>query len=135
MTIKEQPEDLQAQLERRSSLLRASENTFRKIIETQADAIVIVDREGVVRFGNPAAEALLLRDRQHVLGEMFGFPLVGGARTEIDVIRGDGRPVAAEMRVVETEWDGETAYIAALRDITERKRVEAALRRRTDWRL
>ena len=128
MNITEQPGDLQAQLERRNSLLEASENRFRKIIETMADAIVVVDREGVVRFVNPAAEALLLRDQQRLLGETFGFPLAGGATTEIDVIRGDGRPVAAEMRVVETEWDGETAYIAALRDITERNRVEAPLR-------
>jgi signal transduction histidine kinase len=30
----------------------------------------------------------------------------------------------AQMRVVEIEWQGETAYLVSLRDITERRRVE-----------
>jgi len=34
----------------------------------------------------------------------------------------------AEMRVVETNWEGESVYLASLRDITERKRTEEALR-------
>jgi len=33
----------------------------------------------------------------------------------------------AEMRVVETEWEGESAFLASLRDVTERKQVEEAL--------
>jgi two-component system, NtrC family, sensor kinase len=32
-----------------------------------------------------------------------------------------------EMRVVETEWEGEMAYLATLRDITDRKRTEEML--------
>jgi hypothetical protein len=33
------------------------------------------------------------------------------------------------MRCVETSWEGETAVIASLRDITERKRAEEALQK------
>jgi diguanylate cyclase (GGDEF)-like protein/PAS domain S-box-containing protein len=33
------------------------------------------------------------------------------------------------MRVAEVEWDGEPAFVASLRDVTERKRLEERLRR------
>src|SRR5919108_2876550 len=32
--------------------------------------------------------------------------------------------LVAEMRVVDTEWEGEPAFLAVLRDCTERKRAE-----------
>src|SRR5581483_10006216 len=88
------------------------------------DGIIIVDHEGVVRFVNPAAESLFNRRAAALLGSQFGFPLVAGETTEMDVLRGGGETAVAEMRVVETEWEGEPALLASLRDITERKRAE-----------
>jgi signal transduction histidine kinase len=53
----------------------------------------------------------------------FGFPLVTDETTELDLLC-NGEPRVAEMRVVESEWEGQTACIASLRDVTERKRAE-----------
>src|SRR5262249_41783310 len=75
---------------------------------------------------NPAAESLFDRKASELLGEMFGFPLVAGETTEIDLIRRGGASVVAEMRVVEIEWEGEISYLASLRDITDRKKAESA---------
>src|SRR6185503_12164803 len=44
--------------------------------------------------------------------------------TEIDVIRPAGEAVAVELRVVETDWEGESACLVSLRDVTDRKRAE-----------
>ena len=52
---------LQEELERRGRELQAAEARFRNLIARNADAIVVVDHRGVVRFGNPAAEALFGR--------------------------------------------------------------------------
>jgi signal transduction histidine kinase len=90
-----------------------------------ADAIVVVDPGGVVRFGNPAAEALFGRRAADLVGAPFGFPLVIGETTEIDVVGPGGEVLVAEMRMVETEWEGAPALLAVLRDISERKRLEA----------
>jgi len=49
---------------------------------------------------------------------------VAGDVMEVEIIRGDGDIGIAEMRVVDTEWEGEGAYLVSLRDITERKRAE-----------
>ncbi|HXG64106.1 MAG TPA: ATP-binding protein [Blastocatellia bacterium] len=120
----ESVEDLKKALELRARELEASEQRFRNVISKNADGIIIVDRRGIVRFVNPAAETLFDRESADLLGEMFGFPLVAGETTEVDVVRRGGQTVVAEMRLVETEWEGELAYVATLRDITERKRAE-----------
>jgi signal transduction histidine kinase/ActR/RegA family two-component response regulator len=104
--------------------LRSCEMRFRNLITKNADGIVIVDRESIVRFVNPAAEALFNRRSAILLGSHFGFPAVAGETTEMDVLPAGGSLAVAEMRVVETEWEGEAALLATLRDITERKRAE-----------
>jgi signal transduction histidine kinase len=114
---------LRRELERRTHDLRRSEARFRDVIERNADAIVVVDETGLVRFVNGAATQLLGASRQQLLGSPFGFPLVTEETTELDLPR-NGDPRVAEMRVVESEWEGETACIASLRDVTERKRAE-----------
>jgi signal transduction histidine kinase len=121
-------EELTAELERRTRELERSERRFLDIVEHNADAIIVVDDEGVIRFANPVARAMFARRRADLVGTVFGFPLVTGETTEIDLIS-DGAPRAAEMRVVASEWDGAPALIASLRDITERRQVEENARR------
>ena len=108
--------------------LARSEKRFRSIIENNADAILVVGRDGTTRFSNPAAESLFGRNTDELVGELFGSPTVAGKTTELDIVRPKGETAVAEMRVVETEWEGEAARLASLRDITERKRVEKVLR-------
>lgn len=116
---------LQAEIRQRTRDLAASEARFRNLITRNADAIVVVDGGGLVRFVNPAAEALFRRPAGELVGGLFGFPLTAGETTEVDVVSPSSEAVVAEMRVVETEWEGERAHLAVLRDISERKRAEA----------
>jgi PAS domain S-box-containing protein len=109
---------------RAEEVLRQSEANFRNVIIKNADGIIIVDRNGVVRFVNPAGESLLGRKLEELIGEVFGFPMVLGEATELDIARTGGEAAVAEMRVVDGEWGGESVYLASLRDITERKRAE-----------
>jgi signal transduction histidine kinase len=107
--------------------LRASEARFRTIIERNADGIVVARRDGVIRYVNPAASRLLDRPAGELIGEHFGVPVVPGETTEIDIVGPGGSTRVAELRVVETEWEGEPALLASLRDITEHKRLQEQL--------
>jgi signal transduction histidine kinase len=89
-----------------------------------ADGIVIVGVDGVIRFTNPAAEKLFGRSIAELQGTEFGFPTVAGETTEVDVIRPGGEMVNVELRIVETDWEGETACLTSLRDVTDRRRAE-----------
>jgi len=133
--------------------LKASESRFRNAIEKNADGIAIVNKRGLVCFANPSAEALFNCKAEELLGQAFFgnlvveasacdlemdtdiIPQVGkteaaGTRvvqTEVEAIRKQKANAVVEMRVVETEWEGEMAYLATLRDITDRKRAEEML--------
>jgi len=115
---------------RAEKTLQSSEANLRKIIEKNADGIFIVDRDGLVRYVNPATEALFGCKAEELIGELFGFPLTASEAMEIDIIRRDGGGIrVAEVHMVEMEWEEKNAYLASLRDITERKQAEEALRK------
>lgn len=98
---------------------------FHAIIQASTDANIVVDRDGIIKFANPAANLLFAQRIE--LGTMFGFPVVAGEITELDVLRRDGTIAIAEMRVVELEWEGEICYLALLRDITQHKQTQNEL--------
>src|SRR5688500_17288887 len=105
-------------------------SSLRAIIERLPDGIVIVDREGNMRFANPAAERLFDRSADELVGTAFGFPLVAGETTEIEIVqRGGGGVVHAELRVVDTDWEDESVELVSLRDITDRKQARSEERR------
>lgn len=116
------------ELDRRARQVAESEERLSRVIEASADAMIVVDREGKVLLANPAATRLFGREQRQLLGQHFGFPTVVNQSTEIDVMRRDGTSACAEMRLTELQWDGEVVFIAALRDITERKRRENEIR-------
>jgi signal transduction histidine kinase len=105
---------------------------LRAIIESLADGIVIVDRSGVIRFANPAAARLFTRTPEALVGTTLGTPLIVGGTTEMEIVRrGGGELVYAELRVVATEWEGETVELVSLRDVTDRKYAEERSRQLT----
>ncbi|HYQ60644.1 MAG TPA: PAS domain S-box protein, partial [Desulfatiglandales bacterium] len=56
-----------------------------------------------------------------------GYPVLGGEKTEIEILSGAKQRTVVEMGVTETEWGEQSAYLATLRDITERKQAEELL--------
>ena len=120
--------EMQLTLEKHIRELELTNGRFLSLVADNADAIVVVDQVGVVRFVNPSAERLLNYSAADLIGQMFGVPLEGVENTEIDILTGHIGGKTAEIRVMRTLWDGERAYIVTMRDITERKQTERALR-------
>ncbi len=106
----------------------ADETSLRQTVVEHIDGIIVVDGEGRVCFVNPAASQILGRSESELLGELFGSAVLRGERAEIDLLHPDGATQIAEMRVVDTEWEGSTAQLISLRDITEHRRAQQALR-------
>lgn len=125
--LKKQRQQRQAESIRREKVeaaLKKSEKQLRMLITKNPDGIVVVDKQGIVRFINPAALKLFNRKEEELLGEVFGFPVAGGDNTEVDISTGTGKELIAQMRVVKVDWQGKTANLVTLRDITERKQAE-----------
>lgn len=97
-----------------------------------SDALIVLDEHHVIRFVNPAAESLLGAKSEAILGEPFMFSVDSKKTTEIRIDAHSQKPVIAEMRVVDTEWDGQMAVLVALRDITEKKQMVDEIKWRAD---
>lgn len=107
--------------------LQAGQARLLKIVERNADAIVVVDQQGAIRFVNPSAETLLGRPKEELLNAPFGFPVSAHEAREL-VIKNTAGERFVEMHVVDLDWEGAPAFLASLRDITRRKQAEEALR-------
>jgi PAS domain S-box-containing protein len=119
-----------------TEVLRRSEARFRALIENNADAILVIDALGVVRFANPASKTVFGRSNETLTGQQFGFPLGSAGATTIEVIDAAGSLRNVEMRVADIDWAGEQAYLATLRDVsvqieTNRRLAESEMKFRT----
>jgi diguanylate cyclase (GGDEF)-like protein/PAS domain S-box-containing protein len=131
-----QARHLNAQLQKQSADLETSRASFLSLLESSDDGMVVVDLKGLVRYANPSACDLFGRSQREFVGRSFEFLLVAGQTKEVEISRPPSSDewtnaspvVVAELRVVETEWQGEKAYMATLRDITLRKGAEAQIR-------
>jgi two-component sensor histidine kinase len=114
------------ELRRKEIHLRA---TFTSLVNF-SDALVVRDGAGNIRFANPAAEDLLGANPGRTLDRPMSASEGSDEVLELDG-EGAGRRIV-EVRVVPTEWEGQPASLIALRDITERRRMEEEIRWRAD---
>lgn len=130
--------------------LRESEARKASILETALDAIISIDKEGLVQEWNPAAQRIFGYKRAQAMGKPVDALIVPPSLRMIYkeglthyLLTGAGslvgRPIELTLRRADaSEFRAELAIsrltgpvfrcIALIRDITERKRVEAALR-------
>jgi len=100
------------------------DSVFKHIIEMTADAILVLDEDGNVLMCNPAASRMFGRPFDDMVGKPLGAPLQLEYTTEIDILLPTREVRTAEMQVVEIKFDSRRAFLADLRDITERQQAE-----------
>ncbi len=99
-------------------------------MEYSVDGLLVIDAEGFIRFANPAAISLFSCKTDTLVGFQIGFPASSESVELALPFEGGLRHV--EMRAVEIDWEGRTASLASLRDITDRKRAEEILQSHVD---
>jgi diguanylate cyclase (GGDEF)-like protein/PAS domain S-box-containing protein len=112
------------------STLRQSEARLQQIVNGTADGILILNREGIVLFSNAAASILFGYPMGDLLGLDMRLPRKITDINEIQILCKTERGITTrniEMKLSRTLWEGAFAYLATLRDITERKRSEEEL--------
>ncbi len=106
---------------------------LRAIYEFMVDGILIVDAQGVIVCGNPAATRMFADRTRTLEGEVFGFPIQDRNAVVIDLLTHAHGVRAAEMRVAAIEWRGEPAHLLSLRDITEQTTLLDQLQRAANF--
>jgi signal transduction histidine kinase len=108
-----------------------------QIIRSAADGMVVVDASGTTQFVNAAAEKIFNASATQLVGRPFPYQARIGETTLLEMPRSAGGAASVEMRVTQVQWDSGPASLAALRDVTELRRMEQlkseiAERRRVD---
>ncbi len=140
-----------AERKRAEDALRRSEERYRRLVEVMPDAIV-VQCDGKIVFANPATVDLLgAETADQLIGkEAMNFvhpdnreagrervrQIVeqgkGASAIEFTLLRLDGTTVDAEIVSLPFSHQGRPAVQTVIRDITDRKRAEIALRQSDD---
>lgn len=118
----------------------AATEGFRTLVEAMME-LVVVHREGVVRYANPVALALFGQPESNVVGVPFAEFVRAEDRPVIDRLASDGRGRAevgflseggvvalVELSDVPGTWCGEPVRVAIGRDVSARRRMDARLR-------
>ncbi len=134
--------------------VQQGERHLRAIMENVVDALVTIDEEGIIQSVNRATEtffgyradeligknvSLLMREPERLEHDNHirrylatGKARVLGARArEVVGRRKDGSLVDLDVTVSEMWYAGKRLFIGVMRDITERKRAEEALRQKS----
>ncbi|HWB80205.1 MAG TPA: PAS domain S-box protein [Nannocystaceae bacterium] len=131
--------------------LHESEARKAAVLESALEGVVMMDVHGNIIEFNPAAEQMFGRVRAQVLGQpledtiippafrerhrrglarhlVSGERAVLGRRLELPAMRADGSEFPAEISVARVELPGPPTFTGFIRDISDRKRAEQALR-------
>jgi signal transduction histidine kinase len=101
-----------------------SDYDFFSLVDRNVDGILVIDPLGHILYANQSAAQMLGRSADELTAQPFGTPICPGESTEIGLRGKNGAVRVAEMRLVDFYWEGRSALLATLRDITERKRAQ-----------
>jgi PAS domain S-box-containing protein len=148
-------EALAARQKRIGEKLRESEEKYHSITNATIAAIITMTGDGKISFWNPAAERIFGYSKIEVTGKDLHFllasgdyqgqfekgiskfrnsgkgPLIGKT-IELTAVRKDGTEFPIGLSLSAFQIDGQWNSIGILRDITERKQAEKALKKARD---
>jgi diguanylate cyclase (GGDEF)-like protein len=107
--------------------LRSNEAHLRAVLDNVAEGILTVDDAHCIASFNPAAERIFAYAANQVIGQPISLLLDQLGSGETSGHRSDGRVLPVDVSVSDMREDGEHLLIYSVRDITARKRAEAAL--------
>jgi PAS domain S-box-containing protein len=131
--------------------LRANEEKRRLIMTAALDAIICIDTKGIITFWNPQAEKIFGWKEHEVMGKLLSSIIIpapyaamhdrgmehylktgkGPALNvllELTAVNSSGNQFPVELTVLPIKQGGEEFFCAFIRDITERKQAERAIR-------
>jgi PAS domain S-box-containing protein len=131
--------------------LRASQAMQELIVDSSLDAVIVMSEDGKITHWNPYAESLFGWTEEEALGRSLAETIVPpelrpalrreltcffqtgssrllGKRLELIVLTKSGGRLTVEASIVPHRRDDGFLFIGCLRDISERKRSEAAIR-------
>ncbi|MEM3051468.1 MAG: PAS domain S-box protein [Candidatus Bathyarchaeia archaeon] len=144
---------LYEKLKQTQAALAASEDMFRAISTYSTDAIILLDKTDRVVYWNPAAERMFGYSKEEAMGKKLISLIVPPkyrkkhlewlkkilendtkyfTSTEIHALKKDNTEIPIELSAAVLSLNGTKYLLETIRDFSERKKMEAALRQERD---
>ena len=145
---------LATRAEKIESALTASEDRFQSVVQSASDGIIIADGRGLIISWNKAAKQLFGYTDQEIAGTPLTVIMPGryrdvhqrgvdrfratgqsraiGQTLQVEGLRKDGTEFPIELSLAAWSRGSEIYYCGIVRDMTERKRTQAAFRSSED---
>jgi PAS domain S-box-containing protein len=133
-----------ALLRRQAEVLGKAEQKFRSLLEAAPDAMIISDQDGCISLANSQAEIMFAFPREELIGQNIRMLVSdwsshpGPARsngvawmaspTELWARRKSGHQFPVEISLSPLQTEEGLLFTSAIRDITERRRADEAIR-------
>ena len=153
--IKVRKETIQRERGRAQEKFRERESRFDKILDNVIDGIVSTDENGIIEIFNPAAEGIFGYSADEVRGKHIDFlmpvsfyenaaslmetfenaenSLTHGVQRELTGLKKDGLTFPMEFSVSEIFLENRRTFTAVVRDISDRKIQEEALKQESAY--
>jgi len=140
---------LEARVAERTAQLREQQRRLQAVVDTTVEGIITIDERGIVDSMNAAAERMFGYQAGEVIGHNVsrlmpspyhehhdgylarfretGHPKIIGIGREVAGQRKDGTTFPLDLAVSEVQLGDRRIFTGLLRDLTERKRLEAAV--------
>ena len=126
-----------------------AEFLYQSLWETTSDAIIVMDTQSIIHYANASTERIFGHPLERVIGTSLallqparlrlahlhglqnyvdsGWKQLDWRATETSGLHADGSELPIEIAFTEMTQDGRRLFVGFIRDISERKRIEAAL--------
>ncbi len=119
-------------LKHQTNELLANQLLYNEMVDNNADGLVVVDGDGIIRFANKmAAKMFNCKKAKKLEGEVFGFNPVETETVEIEIAT-ENKVTTVEMRASKIEWEGRSAMLVILRAGTDRGKIRSSLQKASE---
>ena len=121
-------EDANNELKKAFDTIGRLEKNYRAILESNTDALVVINQDKEILYLNPAANKLFGENYEELIFDILDFDEIKKCVKEVTINYSSGSQVIVDMCISETDWEGKEAYLLSIRDITEKVRLREKLK-------
>ncbi|CAH2214404.1 diguanylate cyclase domain-containing protein [Tepidibacter aestuarii] len=121
-------ENANDELKKAFETIRKLEKNYRGILESNTDALVVINHYKKILYLNPAANKLFGENYEELIFDILDFDEIKNGIKETTINDRHGNQIIGEVCISETGWEGKDAYLLSIRDTTEKVRLREKLK-------
>lgn len=121
-------QDANNKLKKAFGTIKRLEKNYRTALESNMDALVILNYDKEIFYLNSAAKRLFGENYKELILDIVDFDFMEKCVKEVVINCANGNKIIGEVCISDTDWEGKDAYLLSVRDITEKVELRERLK-------